>query len=209
MECNECREVLSAQLDGEAAAPELAAAEEHRRTCAACTAFAESSARLHRATRLGAAPEVPDLTGRILARIGADARRREGDRALPLRLVLAAIAVLDIAAALPALLLGDDAGLSAHAARHAGAFALAIGVGFLYVAWRPRRAAGVLAVAAALMTSLVLASVLDVASGRTAVLSEAQHLPEVAGVVAMWLLHREVRPVERADKRPDGRIGIA
>jgi predicted anti-sigma-YlaC factor YlaD len=203
MECKECREVLSAQLDGEAAAPELAAAEEHRRTCAACNEFAESSARLHRATRLGAAPEVPDLTGRILARIGPDARRREG--ALPLRLVLAAIAVLDIAAALPALLLGDDAGLSAHAARHAGSFALAIGVGFLYVAWRPRRAAGVLAVAAALMTSLVLASVLDVASGRTAVLSEAQHLPEVAGVVAMWLLHREVRPVERAD----GRIGIA
>jgi predicted anti-sigma-YlaC factor YlaD len=200
MNCEECREVLSAQLDGEAEAVEVADAEEHRRACAGCTAFAQGSARLHRASRLGAAPQVPDLTSRILTAIGAEARRG-GDRATPLRVVLAAVAVLEIAAALPALFLGDDAGLSAHAARHAGSFALAIGVGFLYVAWRPRRATGILVVSAALMSCLVLASILDVATGRAAMLSEMQHLPEVAGVVAVWLLHRETGMEER--------IGIA
>jgi predicted anti-sigma-YlaC factor YlaD len=196
MKCERCREVLSAQLDGEAEAIEAAAADEHRRACAACTAFAQGSARLHRASRLGAAPQVPDLTSRILMAIGAEARR-SGDGATPLRVALAAVAMLEIAAALPALFLGDDGGLSVHAARHAGSFALAIGVGFLYVAWRPRRATGILVVSAALMSCLVLASILDVATGRSAMLSEAQHLPEVAGVLAMWLLHRETGTEER------------
>jgi predicted anti-sigma-YlaC factor YlaD len=197
MDCTQCRQVLSAGLDGEADDIELAVAEEHRRGCAACQVFGERATRLHRAARLGPAPDVPDLTGDILAAVGAASRRGDGERMTPLRLVLAAVAVLEIATALPALLLGDDAGLSAHAARHAGSFVLAIGVGFLYVAWRPRRATGVLVVSAALMACLLLASILDVVTGRAAMLSEAQHIPEVAGVIAMWLLQREVGPEEQ------------
>jgi predicted anti-sigma-YlaC factor YlaD len=188
--CDECRQVLSAGLDGEAEGVELAEAGIHLDRCAACRAFEERVRRLHRATRLAPAPAVPDLGPEILAAIGRESRGRE--RITPLRLVLAVVAVLEIGAALPALLLGDDAQLSAHAARHAGSFALAIGVGFLYAALRPRRATGVLVVAGALMGCLVLASVLDVATGRAAALSEAQHVPEVIGVLTVWLLHRQV-----------------
>ena len=39
--------------------------------------------------------------------------------------------------AIPALVLGDDAGLPTHVARHLGSFALALGVGLLVVAWKP------------------------------------------------------------------------
>jgi predicted anti-sigma-YlaC factor YlaD len=201
MDCKECREVLSARLDGRAAQQEMAAADHHLRGCAACSTFAADVERLHRAARLAAAPPVPDLTGSILARIGAETRPAGPDWATPVRLLLAAVALLEIAVALPALLLGDDAGLSAHAARHAGSFALAIGVGFLYVAWRPQRAAGVFIISAALMGCLVLASVLDVATGRAAMLSEAQHLPEVAGVLAVWML--------RSEMETERRVGLA
>ena len=87
--------------------------------------------------------------------------------------------------------------MSAHAARHAGSFALALGVGFLYAAWRPRRSAASLVVAGALVVCLTLASVLDVASGRGAALSETAHMPELIGLVAAWLLMRETSEDDR------------
>ncbi len=197
MKCAACRELLSAALDGQASGDELVHTQDHVKTCASCRAFAGRLARLHRETRLVPAPEVPDLTASILTAIGAEQHGREQSRAWPLRAVLAVVAALEIGAAMPALLLGDDAGLSAHAARHAGSFALAIGVGFLYAAWRPRRAAALLVVAGALVACLTLASVLDVASGRAAVGSEVPHLPELVGLLAAWLLMRETA-VERS-----------
>ncbi len=193
MRCEQCRELLSAGFDGEASEIELAAAHQHAESCSGCRAFAAGAARLHRGTRLAPAPAVPDLTATVLAAIGADERARRSAPVLgPLRLVLAVIAALEIAAAIPALLLGNDSGLSAHAARHAGSFTLAIGIGFLYLAWRPRRASGLLVVAGALAACLVLASVLDVATGHASALSEVQHAPEVVGLLTAWLLHRQI-----------------
>jgi predicted anti-sigma-YlaC factor YlaD len=201
MRCAECREVLSAELDGEASELELEAASEHLTRCAACREFAANVARLHRQGRLAPAPKVPDLTPDIMTAIGAHERAERAASTLgPLRLVLALVAVLEIATALPALVLGNDSGLTAHAARHAGAFALAIGFGFLYAAWRPRRASGLLVVAGALVASLVLASVLDVATGHASSLSEVQHAPEVVGLVTAWLLSR------RAGLEPAARL---
>jgi predicted anti-sigma-YlaC factor YlaD len=201
MRCGECREVLSAELDGEASDLELEAASEHLTRCAACREFAARAARLHRQGRLAPAPEVPDLTADILTAIGVSERAERAASTLgPLRLVLALVAVLEIATALPALVLGDDSGLTAHAARHAGAFALAIGIGFLYAAWRPRRTSGLLVIASALEASLVLASVLDVATGHASSLSEVQHAPEVVGLVTAWLLSR------RAGTEPEARL---
>ncbi len=197
MTCNQCREIVSAGLDGEAGTDETAAAAEHLRRCAACRTFAERAGALHRHTRLASAPAVPDLGARILGAIGEETTRH-ARRFDPLRVVLAVVAALEIGAALPALLLGDDAHLPAHAARHAGSFALALGVGFLWAAWRPRRAAGVLVVAAALVACGVLASILDVATGRAAALSEVQHVPELVGLLALWLLQRGPSLDERA-----------
>jgi predicted anti-sigma-YlaC factor YlaD len=201
MTCGECREVLSADLDGEASELELEVASEHLARCTACRAFAASAGRLHRQGRLVPAPAVPDLTPDILTAIGTSERSARAASTLrPLRLVLTLVAGLEIATALPALVLGDDSGLTAHAARHAGAFALAIGIGFLYAAWRPRRASALLVVAGALVASLVLASVLDVATGHASSLSEVQHAPEVVGLVAAWLLSR------RAGTDPEVRL---
>jgi predicted anti-sigma-YlaC factor YlaD len=99
-----------------------------------------------------------------------------------------------IVAAVPALVLGEDAGLPVHAARHVGSFDLALAVGFLFAAWRPSRIAGLLPVVTALVACLIGTSLLDVLDGRTGALTEAQHVVEVVGLAAAWLLAHPLRP---------------
>jgi predicted anti-sigma-YlaC factor YlaD len=118
------------------------------------------------------------------------AARREPDANQALRWILLAIAVAQIAVAIPALLFGADAGLPVHTARHIGSFDVALGVGFLYAAWKPSRIPGLLPVVAALVVCLVGSSLLDVAAGNTAAIGEAQHVLDFVGLAVVWLLSR-------------------
>src|SRR5262249_3438263 len=177
---------------------------DHLRRCAACRAFSRDAESMHRDVRLAHAPTVPDLTAPILASIGSEDRPYPAhERAL--RITLALVAVVMIVAAVPALVLGDDAGLPGHPprpalrpARHAGSFDLALAVGFLFAAWRPSRVAGLLPVVTALVACLIGTSLLDVVDGRTGALTEAQHVVEVVGLAAAWLLAHPLRPRRRA-----------
>jgi predicted anti-sigma-YlaC factor YlaD len=151
---------------------------------------------MHRDVRLARAPAVPDLTVPILASLRSDDRPYPShERAL--RLTLALVAAAMIVAALPALVLGDDAGLPVHTARHIGSFDLALAVGFLFAAWRPSRVAGLLPVVTALVACLIGTSLLDVLDGRTGALGEVQHVIEVVGLAAAWLLAHPLRPRRR------------
>jgi predicted anti-sigma-YlaC factor YlaD len=193
MRCEQCREIVSARVDGEDGPGEWDAASTHLRQCAACRAFLSESERLHRLTRLRPVEDVPDLTARIVAAAGIAPGEREHppahDGTRPLRVVLGAAALLQIALALPALLFGDDANLPVHIARHIGSFDVALAVGYLWVAWRPSRAlAGVFPIAAALVACLVGSSVLDVVMGRAAASGEMHHITDLIGLGAMWLL---------------------
>ena len=140
--------------------------------------------------RVAAAPAVPDLTSPILAAIGAEqeAETAGTSRDLFPRLLLASIGVLQLVLSVPALVLGEDAGLPVHTARHLGSFGVALAVGFLYVAWKPARVQGLLLVLTALVACLIGTSIADVMGGTTPALTEGQHLAEVVGVAAMWLL---------------------
>lgn len=190
------RHAISARLDGEDPGFDEASIYGHLATCADCRAFAHDTEELHRAVRLAPAPDIPDLTPGILAAIGAetlDGRARpesDGDTQHALRWILLAIAVTQIAIAIPALLFGADAGLPVHTARHIGSFDVALGVGFFYAAWKPSRIPGLLPVVAALVVCLVGSSLLDVASGNTAALGEAQHALDFVGLAVVWLLSR-------------------
>jgi predicted anti-sigma-YlaC factor YlaD len=140
--------------------------------------------------RVASAPAVPDLTAPILATIGAE---QEAEVAAPARdlfprLLLASIGVVQLVLSVPALVLGDDASLPVHTARHLGSFGAALAVGFVYVAWKPERVHGLLLVLTALVACLVGTSIADVLGGTTPALAEAQHLAEIVGVAAMWLL---------------------
>ena len=188
MNCTHIRQAISARLDGETLGVDSAALDSHLASCADCRAFTASAADLHGAMRLAPAPEIPDLTSGILTAIGAESTR--DDTQLALRWILAILALVQIAIAVPALIFGSDAGLPVHTARHLGSFDVALAVGFLFAAWRPSRIPGLLPVVFALVACLVGSSMLDVISGNTAALSEAHHVTDFAGLVVVWLLSR-------------------
>jgi hypothetical protein len=75
-----------------------------------------------------------------------------------------------------------------HAARHLGAFALALAVGLAYVAWRPHRAFGLLPFAMALMVTTLLAAAVDVWTQRSNALAESVHITEMIGVTILWMI---------------------
>jgi predicted anti-sigma-YlaC factor YlaD len=195
MTCMQIHQAISARLDGEEPGVDEAVLYAHLAGCADCRAFAHEAEGVHRRVRLAPAPAIPDLTPSILTAIGEEEHRAEedpraGDAQVALRWLLLAIGVAQIAIAVPALVFGADAGVPVHAARHIGSFDVAIGVGFLYAAWKPSRIPGLLPIVAALVACLVVSSFLDVASGVTGALGEGQHVLDLAGLVVVWLLSR-------------------
>jgi predicted anti-sigma-YlaC factor YlaD len=190
MTCMQIHQAISARLDGEDPVLDEPAVYAHLAGCADCRSFAHDSEALHRSVRLAPAPAIPDLTPDILTAIGAESTADEPDTHLALRWILVAIAVAQIAVAIPALVLGNDAGLPVHAARHIGSFDVALGVGFLYAAWKPSRIPGLMPLVVALVACLVGSALLDVAAGNTQALGEAQHVLDFVGLALVWLLSR-------------------
>ena len=70
--CEIAREILSAELDGEAMPLEISAARTHARPCSGCTTWTERAVVVTRVARISIAENIPDLAARIL---GADASR--------------------------------------------------------------------------------------------------------------------------------------
>jgi predicted anti-sigma-YlaC factor YlaD len=193
MNCMQIHRAISARLDGEEPGVDDSIVDAHLATCASCRQFAHDAELVHRSVRLAPAPVIPDLTPGILAAIGAEDTRvadAEPTTKLALRWLLVAIAVAQIAVAIPALVFGTDAGLPVHAARHLGSFDVALAVGFLYAAWKPSRIPGLLPVVAALVACLVGSSFFDVAAGDTAAFGEVQHVLDFVGLAVVWLLSR-------------------
>src|SRR5438552_3439462 len=187
MDCSEIRTAISAHLDGEAPGLPPAVVEEHLARCAECRHFAAAAGSLHRGTRLALAEAVPDLSPAILAAIGAEARDCTTEQSLRWSLVL--VAAVQLVLAVPDLL-GTATGLSVHAAHHIGSFDVALAVGFLYAAWRPGRAAGLVPVVAALTLCLVGTSIIDIMAGNTAAVGETQHITDFAGLAMNWFMSR-------------------
>jgi predicted anti-sigma-YlaC factor YlaD len=184
-------QAISARLDGEDPGLDESTVYAHLAGCADCREFSHRAEGLHRSVRLAPAPQIPDLTPGILTAIGAESLEdAEPDTNVALRWILVAIAVAQIAVAIPALVLGSDAGLPVHTARHIGSFDVALGVGFLYAAWKPSRIPGLLPLVAALVVCLVGSSLLDVADGSTKALGEVQHVLDFVGLAVVWLLSR-------------------
>ena len=145
--------------------------------------------------RLGEAGRMPDLSRRI---VKLNALLDRTGRWRVLRVLLALVAVEIVVLSVPALIWGQEAATSEHAARHLGAFTVAYGAALLVVAVRPARARTVLPVAATLAGALLITAAVDVSEGRVPLLGETLHVPEILSVVLVWLLAapswRVVRP---------------
>ena len=190
--CDQCRTGISARLDDEDPGCPTVSLHAHLAACSECRAFEGEATRLHRLSRVAAAPDVPDLTPRVLATIDTEPSRT--DHLDAWRIGLAVVALVQIALAVPALLFGTDAGLPVHTARHLGSFDAALGVGFLVIAWKPSRVPGLIPMIVALVAFLFLSSVVDVASGRTAALGELTHSTELLGLALCVLIGRATAP---------------
>jgi predicted anti-sigma-YlaC factor YlaD len=182
--CRDAREVWSAHLDGEATPLEVRAAERHIDHCSACAAWCDATGALARRSRIRPADAVPDLAPDILARVHPT-RPGRGDW---VRNLLAIVGLTQLVLALPALVLGDESTAPVHTARHLGAMTVALAIGFVYCAWRPERAYGMVPVAAAMAATLLVTGVLDVLRGDTPAVGESSHLLEMAGFGLVWAL---------------------
>ena len=176
---------MSALADGEDPGIDRRLISAHLAGCARCRGYEHGIATMVPAGRVAAAPEMPDLSRRVI-RLNAIADR--ASRWGLIRGLLALVAVEVIVLALPALLLGREQATSAHAARHLGAFSVAYAAALLVAAVRPARARSVLPVAIVAAGALAITAVLDIAEGNVPLLGEASHIPELLSVVLLWLL---------------------
>ncbi|MEO6084565.1 MAG: zf-HC2 domain-containing protein [Umezawaea sp.] len=205
VDCDTCREALSARADGE---PEPVPAEEtdaHLATCAECRGWRESAAALTRALRLRPAVDVPDLTEAILAAAPPVAPSTRGWTA---RAALAGVAVAQLTLGL-AQVFGVDTGHAGHAggATHlfneSTAWNLALGLGMLWTALRPGATTGVLPVMAAFVAVLVPFSAQDLLSGAASMSRITSHALLVLGLVLLLVVHRGRAP---GDGTPSTRV---
>jgi predicted anti-sigma-YlaC factor YlaD len=105
-----------------------------------------------------------------------------------LRPALAWCGLLIAVQSLSPLVFGEIEGAPTHVARHVGASTFALGVGLLYVAWRPHRAYGLLPLVGALFGAMLAGACFDVLGGDRSAMSEGVHVVELVGMVLLWMI---------------------
>ncbi|MBK1787644.1 zf-HC2 domain-containing protein [Prauserella cavernicola] len=204
MDCSSYREALSARLDNEDENLDPRMVDQHLGSCASCRLWWEQAAPLHRAFRVAEAPQVPDLTSRIVAVATPPSRERWG-----LRMALAVIALAQAGLGFGQLL-GMGGAHAGHAtgAGHLGnesaAWNLAIGIGLLWAALRPKSAGGLLPALTGFAVVLGVVSVSDLVGGAVTEGRVLSHGIMLAGVVLLFFVHRQSRSGEGPAPVADG-----
>ncbi|MEU8086192.1 zf-HC2 domain-containing protein [Micromonospora sp. NPDC049101] len=227
MGCEQWREVLSAQLDGEETAAELAAVQGHLDGCAECRAWFTAAAAVTRRVRTRLVADVPDRTAAILAAVAAEPTRRSRWRRLGGagrlvaglraalgrgRLVTGLRAALGLLGAVQLVLGLAQVGRGAtadhlhptgqHLWHESAAWNVAVGAGFLFVAVRRSPPAGLLPMLSAFVGTLLLLSVNDLATGSVGGERLVSHGFLVVGYLITVVLSRPgLRPGGPAPQR--------
>ncbi|GHF42238.1 putative anti-sigma-YlaC factor YlaD [Amycolatopsis bartoniae] len=201
MRCEIFREALSARIDGEREPLDPAVVDSHLETCQDCRAWYSRAQDLRRWMTVRAAPVVPDLTGVVLDRVPAPTGER-----WPARIGLGLVAMAQLTLSV-AQLFGTATGMGAaggsmlsHLTHESTAWNLAVGVGLLWAALRPRAAAGQLPVLSGFVLVLTALSVADLAGHAVTTARLASHAFVVLGLALLFLV--------RHQHRDDGRPGI-
>ena len=197
MDCNRIREAISASIDGEDAGVARTEVDAHLRRCRTCREFEAKVSALRSQVRF-LRIEAPSSATASISR--ALDQRQAQLLTMPVRIALVLVAVAQLALAVPGLLYGTDEGAPIHVAHEAGSWSLALAVGFLFAAWRPLRAVGMLPFVGALAAGLLFTAGLDLVHGKALALDESSHLLELVGTGLLWLLvhpraRRELVPV--------------
>ncbi|WP_406059954.1 zf-HC2 domain-containing protein [Micromonospora sp. NBC_00860] len=212
MGCEQWREVLSAQLDGEETAAELTAVQGHLDGCAECRAWFTAAATVTRRVRTRLVVEVPDRTAAILAAAAAAPahqswwRRRRGPLVAGLRSALGLLGAVQLVLGLAQVGRGSTADhlhpTGQHLWHESAAWNVAVGAGFLFVALRRSPPAGLLPMLSAFVGTLLLLSVNDLATGSVGGERLISHGFLVVGYLITVLLSRPgLRPGGPAPQR--------
>jgi predicted anti-sigma-YlaC factor YlaD len=200
MGCQTWREALSARVDGEPLGLDPALLDAHLAGCAGCREYEAGLNRLHRMVRVSSADPVPDRTEQILT---AAARCRRPNWVLLLRWLLVLIAAAEMGMSSPEFL------SRWHTGGELGTWGIATAIGFLSVAARPQRAAGMfpMLACAALLTTYV--STRDVADGATFMSREWPHGLLLSGVAVLALIWRLTPESSGSGPRRAGELDAA
>jgi predicted anti-sigma-YlaC factor YlaD len=186
MDCNEARVLISADLDGQLDDP--IALRAHLGECEACRDW---RARAELLPRRRAVPEASPTSlphGFLTYRW--------------VRFTLGWAGLLLVAWNLPGVFETVDESFQ-HVWRHQHAFGIALGLTFLFVAWRPDRAYGLVPVAATFTLALAGAAIVDLVNGSTPLSRETKHVVEILGLALLWVLGWSAGPGHHDRDRED------
>ncbi|WP_422750549.1 zf-HC2 domain-containing protein [Micromonospora sp. WMMD1219] len=215
MGCDQWREALSAQLDGQESPEERGGAEEHLAGCDGCRVWLDRAAAVTRRARMSVHVAGPDLTDLVLGALPARPGRAWRERlTASLRVALGLIGAAQVVLGLVQVGQGAS-GPHVHAAgplasghlwHEAAAWNVAVGAGFLFVAARRTPPTGLVPMLSAFVATLVLLSVNDLATGRVDPSRLVSHAFLLAGYAIVIAMSRaRLRPGDPSLRsRPDG-----
>jgi predicted anti-sigma-YlaC factor YlaD len=210
MGCQGYREALSARLDGEDDPAGRALVDAHLAGCAECRAWLDRAAMVTRLARTAPAPSSPGIPDSVL-----DAAPGRGRARLrrTLRIVLAVVGAAQfLLGVLQAASLGGvsmtasdgmvEGAMPGHLVHESAAWNIALGAGFVFVAWRRTRPTGILPILTVFVAVLSLLSLADLVDGQVNPGRLSSHLFVVVGYLAVLLLSRRTMSL---DYPPPGR----
>ncbi|WNV85834.1 zf-HC2 domain-containing protein [Umezawaea sp. Da 62-37] len=193
MDCDICREAVSARADGEPEPVPAEVTDAHLASCAACRKWRQDVAAITRNLRVRPAIDVPDLTAQILAATPEPLPPPRSTRGWYPRMVLAGVAVAQLTLGL-AQVFGDSSSHAGHASPHlfneSTAWNLALGLGMLWTALRPKASAGLVPVMAGFVAVLTPFSAHDLIAGTAPLSRITTHAFLVLGLVVLLIVHR-------------------
>ena len=202
MGCEQIRSALSARLDGEEDPAERSVIDAHLARCADCAAWHRAAARLGPLLHAGSEP-TPALSAAVIEKLVAAGPGPGWRRfAAGLRLLLGTIGVVQFLLGVIeiAVLSGGANGhvhprpeqsvAAGHLWHESAAWGIAVGAGFVWIAWRRIRPGGVLPVLGVFVAVLTLLTVNDAFLGRVEANRILSHSLIVGGYLVLLVLAR-------------------
>jgi predicted anti-sigma-YlaC factor YlaD len=202
VDCQQCRDQISAQLDGEPVTP----FEDHLDGCAECRTWLDKAAAVTRLTRIGLAVPSVGVPSSVL---DAAPKPRRNRLVTGLRIALGTIGAAQLFLAVAQIAGAAMAGMSTaasaqgaspdHLLHETAAWNIGVGVAFLLIAGRFARPASVVGILTAFVGALLLLSAGDFIEGAVAWSRLASHILLIAGYAVVVVLSR---PRFRQDDPP-------
>jgi predicted anti-sigma-YlaC factor YlaD len=170
---------MSASLDNEPSRLTAAEIADHLAGCSACRQWREAAHSLTRQFRLQGFEQAPGAPEALREAVRTARAWRSPSAQTMVRWSLAAVGLAQLVVTGRLVLWGHFDGL-----RDLGSLDVALGVGYLVAALRPRRAAGMRSIAGTAAVLLLTSATVDLVSHRTDFYKESPHLLVLAG----WLL---------------------